>query len=126
MNYFQKLQEKHGDIDADEDQRNRWYKKGFSALGREDHTQAEKSFEKLAVASPWLPGGFEGLAYVYYETGRLKESEWFMMKALSLAEGLHRKGKLDEKILKMMKGNLQAMREEKELFRWWENINNRR
>lgn len=120
MNYYQQLKEKHGELDPDEEQIKQWYKQGLERLRQGDMKQAENYFEKLAVAKPWQHGGFEGLAYVYYDTGRLKESEWFMMKAVSIAEALQRRGGLDEKIIKMMQWNLEAMRAESEIFRWWE------
>ena len=120
MNYYQQLQEKHGPLDPDKDQIKQWYKEGFNALKQGNTQRAETLFEKLAVAKPWQHGGFEGLAYVYYDQDRLKESEWFMMKAVSIAEGLHKRGVINEKIIQMMQSNLKAMREEKQIFRWWE------
>jgi hypothetical protein len=120
MNYYQQIQEKYGSLDPDKEQVKHWYKEGFEALKNGETDRAETSFEKLAVAKPWQHSGFEGLAYVYYDQDRLKESEWFMMKAMSIAEGLEKRGVLDEKIIKLMQHNLQAMREEKKIFRWWE------
>lgn len=122
MNYFEEIKERYPDLESTEENIKNWQRQGFQALEVRDMEKAEGLFEKLAVARPWQHTGFEGLGYVCYYTGRYKKAEWFMMKAVSIAEGLENKKILSGQVVSLMQQNLRSIRRETSLIRWWETI----
>jgi hypothetical protein len=122
MNYYEEIKEKYPDLDSSEEDIKNWQRQAFQALGAKDMERAESLFERLAVARPWQHTGFEGLAYTCFYTGRYKKAEWFMMKAVSIAEGLESKKMLSGQVVSLLQQNLQAIRQENSLIRWWETM----
>lgn len=122
MNYYEEIKERYPDLNSTGEDIKNWQREGFQALEVQDMEKAESLFEKLAVARPWQHIGFEGLAYVCFYTGRYKKAEWFMMKAVSIAEGLENKKMLSGQVVSLMQQNLQAIRRDTSLIRWWERM----
>jgi tetratricopeptide (TPR) repeat protein len=80
-----------------------WYNEGIEFLKKGEIEKAEKKFKELILSQPEHHDGYEGLARVYMEKGRLEEALFLMNEAIKFAERFLEDGSLDIEVLDELK-----------------------
>lgn len=94
-----KLREELPDIQENDEDSWTWCDEGIEFLETSDFFMAERKFQELILAQPRHYDGYEGLALVYRELGRLEEAALLIDHARKLAEGLLAKDHIDQHVL---------------------------
>ena len=101
--FLEKLRREIPYIKAHEEDDWDWYNEGMEFLKKRELEKAEKKFKELILSQPEHHDGYEGLARVYMEKGRLKESLFLIGEAIKLAEKFLEEGSLDIEALEELK-----------------------
>lgn len=102
--YLKGLQEQFPDVKAygEDDWDWTWADEGYQFLEACDFGMAELTFQRLIVARPQDPDGFEGLALVYQALGIRAQAQALIDEAVRLAEIHVAEDRLDEDALEEM------------------------
>ncbi len=102
--YLKGLQEQFPDVKAygEDDWDWTWADEGYQFLEACDFGMAELTFQRLIVARPQDPDGFEGLALVYQALGIRAQAQALIDEAVRLAEIHVEEDRLDEDALEEM------------------------
>ena len=73
-----------------------WLNEANALLSANQLTEAEQKFKSLVVAEPDFHGGFEGLAEIYRQRGRVAEARYFAQQALMRARRFIADGSMDQ------------------------------
>ena len=103
--YLKGLQEQFPDVKAygEDDWDWTWADEGYQFLEACDFGMAELTFQRLIVARPQDPDGFEGLALVYQALGIRAQAQALIDEAVRLAEIHVEEDRLDEDALEEMR-----------------------
>jgi tetratricopeptide (TPR) repeat protein len=106
------LQEQFPDIKAygEDDWDWTWADEGYQFLEACDFGMAELTFQRLIVARPQDPDGFEGLALVYQALGIRAQALALIDEALKLASVLVSEDRLDPEALVEIRDEQQRIR----------------
>lgn len=102
--YLKGLQEQFPDVKpyGEDDWDWTWADEGYQFLEACDFGMAELTFQRLIVARPQDPDGFEGLALVYQALGIRAQAQALIDEAVRLAEIHVAEDRLDEDALEEM------------------------
>ncbi len=111
--YLEGLQEQFPDVKAygEDDWDWTWADEGYQFLESCDFGMAELSFQRLIVARPKDPDGFEGLALVYQALGIRAQALVLINEAVRLAEIHVEEDRLDEDALAEMREEQQRIQD---------------
>ncbi len=109
--YLKGLQEQFPDVKAygEDDWDWTWADEGYQFLEACDFGMAELTFQRLIVARPQDPDGFEGLALVYQALGIRAQAQALIDEAVRLAEIHVEEDRLDEDALEEMREEQQRI-----------------
>jgi tetratricopeptide (TPR) repeat protein len=119
-NYIAEIIKEFPSLKAGKENDENWANEGFEFLSNKNYEQAEIKFKMLTRSQPKHQDGFEGLAYLYYETGDYKKAVWFMKKAVKIAREFLKNNSIDLEVIEEMESNLKSMETKKTIKRWWE------
>lgn len=111
--YLKGLQEQFPDVTAygEDDWDWTWADEGYQFLEACDFGMAELTFQRLIVARPQDPVGFEGLALVYQALGIRAQAQALIDEAVRLAEVHVGEDRLDVEALEEMREEQRRIQE---------------
>ncbi len=111
--YLKGLQEQFPDVKAygEDDWDWTWADEGYQFLESCDFGMAELTFQRLIVARPRDPDGYEGLALVYQALGIRDQAQALIDEAVRLAEVHVGEDRLDEEALEDMREEQRRIQE---------------
>jgi len=109
--FLKKLRQEIPYIKAHEEDDWDWYNEGIEFLEKGELKKAEKKFKELILSQPEHHDGYEGLARVYMEKGKLEEALFLIEEAINLAEEFLKDGSLDIEVLEELKQLRQEIKE---------------
>lgn len=119
-NYLAEIEREFPGLKPGEEDDDRWENEGFGFLRSKNYAAAEVKFKMLTMSQPRHHGGFEGLAYLYHDTGEHDKAVWFMTRAVQIARRFLEDDSIDMKVIDEMEENLKAIETKGALRKWWE------
>ena len=116
-NYISEITKEFPNIKKGEENDEDWGNEGFEFLRNKNYKQAEIKFKMLTRSQPKHHEGFEGLAYLYYETGPYQKAIWFMEKSIKIASEFLKNDSIDIEVIDEMESNLKLMKAKKTIKR---------
>jgi len=119
MDYLEELKKKYSYIVAAEEDDDDWENAGYDFLKARKLKLAEDVFSKFCLSQPTYHGGYEGLAYTYYNLGLTARALYFMEKALVLAREFLKDDSIDIEVIEEMEANLESMKKGQKIVALW-------
>jgi tetratricopeptide (TPR) repeat protein len=96
LTFIERIQKEFPNLKPNQEDSDGWLNEANALLHANQLAEAEQKFKACLVAEPDFHGGFEGLAEIYRQQGRVAEARYFAQQALMRARRFINDGSMDQ------------------------------